>query len=88
MITWNNVGFPHLRGEVAHPNTTIDRQSARLEVANPGSCVGLRGQETITVDIARPLGNHYEMVACLRGPGLAANETLVREMVSSVRVTG
>jgi hypothetical protein len=43
--------------------------------------------ETVTAEIARSPGNRYEMVSCLRGPDLTRNETLVRSMLASTRVT-
>jgi hypothetical protein len=88
VVSWNNIGFPHVGPEIPHPNTTIGGQPADLEVTRPGSgmCTGLSQDETVTADIARPHGNHYEMVACLRGPDLARNETLVRSMLASTHV--
>ncbi len=90
LVSWNNVGFPHVGPEIPHPNTTIGGQPADLEATRPGDgmCTSLGQDETVTADIARPQGNHYEMVACLRGPNLARNEALVRQMLASTRVTG
>jgi hypothetical protein len=90
LVTWQNVGYPHTGPEIPHPNTTISGQSADVEVARPGDsqCAGLGQDETMTADIARPQGNHYEMVACLRGPNLSRNEAFVRQMLVSTRVTG
>jgi hypothetical protein len=51
-------------------------------------CTGLGQDETVTADVARPQGNHYEMVACLRGPNLTRDEALVHQMLASTRVTG
>ena len=90
LVTWSNIGFPHTGPEIPHPDTTIGGQPADLEIARPGggTCTGLGQDETVTADIARPHGNHYEMVACLRGPNLARNEALVRQMLASTHVTG
>jgi hypothetical protein len=88
LITWTNVGFPRppSESEVPNANTTIARQPARVVVSRPGGCADIGSDETIVVDIARPGGNHFDMRACLRGPGLIANTRLVRSMLRSVRL--
>jgi len=88
LVSWSNVGFPHSGPEIPHPNMTIHGRPALVTVARHGDCDRIGGQETITADIARPFGNHYEIVACLRGPGLQSNEALVRRMLDSTFVTG
>ena len=88
LVSWSNIGFPHEGPEIPHPNATINGRPARIEVASPGACSAVGGDETITADIARPRGNHYEMVACLRGPNLSRSEALVNRMVDSAHVTG
>ncbi len=90
LVSWENVGFPHTGPEIPRANTTIGGQPAELEVARPGDgmCTGLGQTESMTADIARPQGNHYEMVACLRGPNVTRDEALVRQMLASTRVTG
>jgi hypothetical protein len=87
LVSWSNIGYPHTGPEIPHPNLTIDGRPAHLSVTQPGDCARLGAQETVTVDIARPVDNHYEMVACLRDPGVAGNETLVRQMLASVRIS-
>jgi hypothetical protein len=90
LVSWSNIGFPHTGPEIPHPNTTIGGQPAAVHVSRAGNgmCTGLGQNETVTADIARPRGNHYEMVACLRGPNLTRNEAFVREMLASTRVSG
>ncbi|MDQ1381515.1 MAG: hypothetical protein QOJ71_2234 [Actinomycetota bacterium] len=88
LVSWSNIGFPHTGPEIPHPNMTIDGQPTRFVVTKPGGCARLGAEETVTVDIARPIGNHFEMVACLRDPDLAGNEALVRQMLASVRISG
>jgi hypothetical protein len=90
LVTWANVGFPTAAGEpeIASPNTTISGQTARVDVQDGGDCARLGADKTITADIERPGGNHYRMVACLRGPDLAQAQTAVEQMLQSVRITG
>jgi hypothetical protein len=89
LVSWSNIGFPHGRGEAELPtvNARIDGRPAYLTVERPGTCSRLGANETITADIARPAGNHYEMVACLRGPGVVQAQRLVNQMLASVRVS-
>ncbi len=87
LVSWSNYGYLHTGPEIPHANTTISGEPARVTLERPGNC-GIGAQETITADIARPQGNHYEMKACLRGPNLARDEALVGSMLHSVRVTG
>ena len=88
LVSWSNIGYPHTGPEIPHPNMTIDGRPAHVSVSEPGDCARLGAQETMTVDIARPIGNHYEMVACLRAPGVTRDEALIRQMLTSVRISG
>jgi hypothetical protein len=89
VVSWSAAGFP-IGPNIRHPNATIGGRSAELEITRPGRgpCTGMGQDETVTAVIARFPGNLYEMVACLRGPNLARNEALVRQMLASTRVTG
>jgi hypothetical protein len=87
LVSWGNVGYPHNGPEIPHPNARIDGQPAAIKVQRPGDCARIDGDETITADIARPGGNHYEMVACLRGPNAPGNDTLARRMLAMTKVT-
>ena len=87
LVSWGNVGFPHVGPEIPHPNARIDGRPATIEIQRPGDCGRIGGDETITADIARPHGNHFEMVACLRSPNVPDNETLVRRMLAMTKVT-
>ena len=88
LVSWGNVGFPHTGPEIPHPNSRINGLPASVKVERPGNCGRIGGDETITADVARPLGNHYEMVACLRGPNVSGNAALVRRMLALTKVTG
>ena len=88
LVSWSNVGFPRPGPEIPHPTTRIGGQPAEITTKRTPECDALGGEMSITADIARPRGNHYEMIACLRGPNLALNKTLVLRMLDSTRVTG
>jgi len=85
LTTWSIAGYPHTGPEIPHPNTTINGQPASIAISKPGDCSRLGAQETVTAEIGRPIGNHFEVVACLRGPNVAGNEALVRQMLASTR---
>ncbi len=89
LVTWQNVGIPRPLGapEIENPNTTIGGQPSRVTTARPGDCSLVDADETVTADITRPGGNHFEMIACLRQPGIASDEALIHLMLASVRVT-
>jgi hypothetical protein len=89
LVTWMNIGFPHPAGqpEVSQPNTTIGGRAARMDTATPGNCARIGGDKTIVADIERPGGNHYEMQACVRGPGLTDMERAIDQMLDSTEVT-
>jgi len=89
LVTWQNVGIPRPLGapEIENPNTTIDGQASRVTTERPGDCSLVDADETVTADISRPGGNHFEMIACLRQPGVASDEALIHLMLASVRVT-
>jgi hypothetical protein len=87
LVSWGDVGFPHTGPEIPHPNARIYGQPASITVERPGKCGRIGGDETITADIARPHGNHYEMVACLRSPNVRGSERLVRKMLAMTKVT-
>jgi hypothetical protein len=89
LVTWSSVGFPRPAGqpEIPEPNTTIGGRTAHVETTRPGSCDNIGADETIIADIERPSGNHYEMTACLRGPGLGEQERSVTAMLDSTHVT-
>jgi hypothetical protein len=89
LVMWGNVGFPRTAGqpEVRNPNSTIGGQHARVTTDRPGLCGQFKAEETITADIERPGGNHYEMQACLRSPNLSLSEQRVQAMLTSTRVS-
>lgn len=89
LVTWENIGFPHSadQPEVPQPNTTLGGQVARVESVMTPVCSPLGGDSSIVADIARPMGNHYELRACIRGPGAADMQATVHAMLKTVVVT-
>ena len=70
-------------GEVIHMNG----DTARLQIARPGGCAAIGGDESM--DVVVPIGmrapwSNVGMFACLRGPHIAASEMQVRAMFASV----
>jgi hypothetical protein len=67
----------------------MNGESARLQIERPGSCAQIGADETISVRVPigqpTPLSN-VAVVACLRGPDLAAAEAQVRAMLASATV--
>jgi hypothetical protein len=65
---------------------TIAGQAAKLAVGPADSgCSAIGGEETMTAVVTGAFGppNFYEIDACLRGPDLATNERVVRNMLAS-----
>jgi hypothetical protein len=55
-------------------------------VTKPGLCRTIGADETIAVEIERPLADNWTaFTACLRGPGLAAGERDVNALLASTR---
>jgi len=68
----------------------VNGATGRLEIEEPGSCSAVGADETL--DVLVPIGqprpwSNIAMVACLRGPDLAAAETQVRAMLASATVS-
>jgi len=67
---------------------TINGEDAHIELERPGSCDEIGGDETLNASI--PLGpsmtrqSNIVLTACLRGPNVAVNERLVRQMLTSI----
>jgi hypothetical protein len=60
----------------------------KLAIRRPGRCASLGADETILASISRPAGSRYQLLACLRGPGLAASERQVRQLLAATSVRG
>jgi hypothetical protein len=77
VVTWTTGGPPaHPR----HPGVTV-------KVARPGYCARIGGDETINARIVTRQHQVFTVDACLRAPGVAANEHAIRTMLASARAT-
>jgi len=86
VVSWSSGGI-FVGPEIPHPNTTISGEPADVTTARPGDCAQYGGQETITAAIREDQDHEFDMMACLRGPGLARNAALVQRMLRSVHTT-
>jgi hypothetical protein len=70
------------------PSTRAERppRSVRVNVI-PGGCRGIGGDEIIDAQITTRHHEAFYADACLRGPGLAANERAFRSMARSAVAT-
>jgi len=87
LVEWENRGYPGW-SLAAEPGTElrVGGRRAKQTVARPGSCAAIGADETIRIDIERPLPENWTAVtACLRGPGLKAGERRVGELLASTR---
>jgi hypothetical protein len=89
LIEWTREGFPgwKLSRAPGVPQRIAGRPS-RLDVRRPGRCANLGADETILASISRSSGNGYQLLACLRGPGLAGSERQVRQLLATTTVRG
>lgn len=68
----------------------VNGATGRLQIEKPGSCAAVGADETL--DVLVPIGqpkpwSNIAVVACLRGPDLAAAEAKVRAMLASAKVS-
>jgi hypothetical protein len=56
-----------------------------MRVERPGTCRGLGGDATVSARVVTQKHAEFRISACLRGPGLAAEERAVRAMLASAR---
>ena len=86
LVRWNANSSPTWRMPKA--NTAVAGRGAVETRTRGGWCAVLDATETITVMIPRAQpGGWYQMDACLRGPGLARQETQITSMLDSVRIS-
>jgi hypothetical protein len=87
LVVWENRGAPgwSLRSMSGTP-TRIGGRRAKRTVTKPGACGAIGADETIAVEIERPLPDNWTaFTACLKGPGLAAGERAVDALLASTR---
>lgn len=87
LVAWENKGWPGWSlssqpGTILH----VGGRPARQQIARPGACGAIGADETVSVEVARPMSSSWTAVtACLRGPGLAAQERQVAAVLDSTR---
>lgn len=87
LVVWENRGAPgwSLLTTPGKP-VRVGGRRARRTVTRPGLCRTIGADETIAVEIERPLPDNWTaFTACLRGPGLAAGERDVNALLASTR---
>jgi hypothetical protein len=86
LVRWDENGFPNWHAP--RSNTKIGGRPATETVTAGSWCRTLGGSRTITVVIPRGASdNWYEMDACLRGPGIPAEQAEITAMLKTVRLT-
>jgi hypothetical protein len=86
LIRWNENGFPNWHAP--RSNTKIGGRPATETMTAGRWCRTLGGSRTITAVIPQSArDNWYEMDACLRGPGLPAEQAEITAMLKTVRIT-
>ena len=89
LIEWTREGFPNWRlSDAPGTPTRIAGRPSRLAIRRPGRCASLGADETILASISRPSGNRYQLLACLRGPGLATSEQQVGQLLATTVIRG
>jgi hypothetical protein len=87
LVVWENRGAPgwSLRS-TSGTAVRIGGRRAKRTVTKPGPCGAIGADETIAVEIERPLPDNWtSFTACLRGPGLAEGERAVDAVLASTR---
>lgn len=86
LVSWERNGMPSAEGgpSVGAPNTVIAGDPAAINIVKGTTLCNLGADEAITAEIARPRLGKYDITACLRAPGLEANERAVLAMLNSV----
>lgn len=85
LVMWSTNGSPGWTlAKAPGRSITVGGREAHEQVARPGLCSSIGGQESISVDIAAASTSNYDaMTACLRGPGLTQTVAEVNRMLSS-----
>lgn len=84
---WENRGYPGWSlSSRPGARLRIGGRPAREQTAHPGDCGTIGADETVSVQIARPVdANWTAFTACLRGPGLAGRESEIKALLASTR---
>jgi hypothetical protein len=86
LVRWSGNGAPRWHAPTA--NTTVGGRPATETVTASAPCRALGGTRAITVVIPdNSASSWYEMDACLRGPGIPAEQAEITAMLKTVRLT-
>ena len=87
LIVWENRGFPGWSLRTTHGTALrIGGRRAKQTVTRPGQCGAIGADETIAIEIARPIPNNWTaFTACLKGPGLASSVREVDALLASTK---
>jgi hypothetical protein len=87
LIVWENRGYPGWSlATTQGTSLKVGGRAAKKTVSRPGACSTIGADETIAIEISRPIPNNWTAVtACLRGPGLAASERKLAALLGSTR---
>jgi hypothetical protein len=87
LLVWENRGFPGWSLRTTQGiSLRIGGRRAKRIVTRPGGCAAVGADETISVEIERPIPDNWTaFTACLKGPGLAAAESEVDALLASTR---
>ena len=87
LVQWENKGFPGWSlATQTGTSIHVDGRPAREQTAKPGDCRSIGADETVSVEIARPMADNWTaFTACLRGPNLAASEQKIAAVLASTR---
>jgi hypothetical protein len=87
VVQWENKGFPGWSlATQSGTSLRVGGRPARETTRRPGDCGSIGADETVSVQIARPVADNWtDFVACLRGPNLAAHEQEVAAVLASTR---
>ncbi|MHB1523665.1 MAG: hypothetical protein ACYCS9_05185 [Candidatus Dormibacteria bacterium] len=92
LVEWWENGFPtwSLARQAGTP-MRVDGLSAKIQAGTGGrnDCSGLGADRWISVVIERPptTDNYFQFVACMRGPGLAAEREAAMTILQSARLS-
>lgn len=87
LIVWENRGFPGWSLRTTQGTSVqIGGRHAKQTVTRPGQCAAIGADETIAIEIERPIPNNWTaFTACLKGPGLASTVREVDALLASTK---
>ena len=87
LIVWENRGYPGWSLRTTQGTSVqIGGRKAKQTVTRPGQCAAIGADETIAVEIERPIPDNWTaFTACLKGPGLASSVREVDALLASTK---